>query len=193
MRVTIRLIPSASTTADITKASLTAAAGDQAIIYGTSVPTTSVTYNGFVTGENSSVLGTAPTLHSAHTGITGAGTYTGNYMLSGGLDTNYDFTYVSGNLTVAKKNLNVTADTQAVTYGTVPSVGTLTYSGFITGESATNLIAAPTVTSALSGVQNVGTYTGNYTASGAASNNYELHLHPGQPGGDQEKPEHQRR
>ena len=165
---------SANTNADITQASLTAAAGDQAIIYGTSVPTTSISYTGFVTGENSSVLGTVPTLHSAQTAIAGAGSYTGNYTLSGGLDTNYSFTYINGNLTVAKKNLNITADTQAVTYGTAPTPSAVTYSGFITGENATSLITAPIVSSALSGVQNVGTYTGNYTPSGAASNNYDF-------------------
>ena len=169
----------ASTTADITKAALIASAGNQSVIYGTTVPTTGISYSGFLGGETAGVLATAPVVSSAQSGLVDAVSYLGNYTVGGGVDGNYSFSYVAGDLTVAKKALTITADNQSVTYGTAPTVGTLSYSGFITGQNASFLTAAPTVSSNLSGTQNVGTYVGNYTPGGAASNNYSFSYLPG--------------
>jgi hypothetical protein len=164
----------ATTTANITKAPLTATANTQSVTYGVVVPATTITYTGFALGEDETFLATAPTTASALGGVQSVGTYTGNYTVSGGVDSNYNFIYVAGNLIVTKKDLNVTADTITVTYGTATPAGTLTYSGFIIGEDATNLTTAPTVASGLSGVQNVGTYAGNYTPSGGVADNYNF-------------------
>lgn len=163
---------SATTTADITQRVLTVTANPQAIIYGTAAPAGTISYGGFITGEDASFLDTAPTVSSALSGILDAGTYAGNYTASGGVDGNYSFTYVAGNLTVLGKILNVTADTKTIEYGTAVPAGTLIYNGFITGEDASFLTTAPTVSSGLSGLQNVGTYTNNFTPSGGVSGNY---------------------
>ena len=94
--------------ADINKALLTVTANDQTIIYGTTVPTSTVTYTGFVGSENTNVLDTMATLSSANSGILNAGTYTGNYTISGAADNNYDFSYVTGSLDVLQRALTVT-------------------------------------------------------------------------------------
>lgn len=169
-----------TTTADIYKKGLTVTADDQTIIYGTSVPSTSLNYNGFIAGEDQTFLNTAPVIISSNSGIINAGHYTSNYTVSGGVDQNYNFTYVAGDLTVTKKTLNVTADGRTVTYGiNTPVTSTISYNGFIAGEDATFLTVVPTVASALSGPQNTGTYLNNYTASGGISNNYDFNYFDG--------------
>jgi hypothetical protein len=84
----------------INKASLLATANGQTITYGTAVPTSTITYTGFVNGEDDSVIDTLAVLNSANTGIINAGLYAGNYTASGAFDNNYDFTYAAGDLTV---------------------------------------------------------------------------------------------
>ena len=170
----------ATTAADISKKALTVGAGSETVIYGTTVPSTSINYNGFIVGEDQTFLNTAPVLASAHSGIVNAGSYVGNYTLSGGVDTNYSFTYIAGDLTVNKKTLNVTADGRTVTYGiTTPGSSNLSYNGFITGEDETFLTVAPTAASTLSGTQNAGTYLNNYIVSGGVSNNYQFNYFNG--------------
>ena len=96
--------------ADINKALLTITANDQTITYGATVPTSAVTYNGFVGSENTNVLDAMATLSSTNSGILDAGAYTGNYTVSGAVDDNYDFSYVTGNLNVLQRALTVTTD-----------------------------------------------------------------------------------
>ena len=163
---------STTTTADILKRGLTVTADPQSVTYGTNVPNGTISYSGFITGEDATFLATAPVVNSGLSGIQNAGSYVGNYTASGGVDGNYDFSYVAGNLTVVGKILNVTADTKTIEYGTVVPAGTLTYNGFITGQDESFLITAPTVSSNLSGIQNVGTYLGNFTPSGGVAANY---------------------
>ncbi|MEJ0010437.1 MAG: MBG domain-containing protein [Alphaproteobacteria bacterium] len=159
----------------VNKKSLDVTVAGQAITYGDAIPSTTFSYNGFVLGQGASVLDTAPTVASAHSGLLDAGTYTANYTASGGADNNYSFHYIAGDLVVAKKDLNVTAAPQAVNYGTAVPATTISYNGFITGEGASVLDTQPTVSSAHSGVLGAGTYAGNYTVAGGADNNYTLH------------------
>ncbi|MFM9889677.1 MAG: YDG domain-containing protein [Rickettsiales bacterium] len=169
----------ATAAANITQATLIVSADPQTVIYGTVVPTGTVSYSGFVMGEDATFLTSTPTVASARSGVQNVGTYAANYTASGGVSGNYSFSYVAGSLSVTPKDLNVTADTQAVTYGTPVPAGTLTYSGFITGEDATFLNSQPVVNSGLSGVQNVGIYGANYTVSGGSASNYTLHYFTG--------------
>jgi subtilisin-like proprotein convertase family protein len=161
-------------TINVSPAPLTITAQPQTITYGTSVPSSTVTYSGFVNGNTSSSLTTQPTVSSTLSGMASAGTYTGNYTASGAVDPNYSFTYVSGALTVNKAALTITAQPQTITYGTSVPSSTVTYSGFVNGNTSSSLTTQPTVSSALSGVASAGTYTGNYTASGAVDPNYSF-------------------
>ena len=125
-------------------------------------------------GDTVSNLTTAPILTSTQVGVPDAGTYNGNFGVSGGTASNYSFSYIPGNLTVQKKGLTITADNQHITYGDAIAADTVSYAGFITGEDATYLTTAPTVASAQSGIADAGNYSGNFTASGATSGNYTI-------------------
>ena len=158
----------------VNPAALTITANGQTITYGTTVPTTTASYTGFVNGETSANLTTQPTLASSHSGVQNAGTYTGNYTASGAVDANYTISYVAGDLTINPAALTITANGQTITYGTTVPTTTASYAGFVNGETSANLTTQPTLASSKSGVQNAGTYTGNYTASGAIDTNYTI-------------------
>src|SRR6185295_10479050 len=65
----------ALTTADITLAPLTVGSDDKTRVYGVSNPTLTVTYTGFVSGENSSVLGGTLSLTTTATSSSPVGSY----------------------------------------------------------------------------------------------------------------------
>ena len=161
------------------QASLTITAQPQTIIYGASVPATTVTYDGFVNGDTASSLTTQPTVSSAQSGMVAAGTYSDNYTASGAVDLNYSISYVPGDLTVTQGSLTITAQPQTITYGASVPATTVTYDGFVNGDTADNLTTQPTVVSAQSGVVSVGTYPDNYTASGAVDDNYTISYNSG--------------
>ncbi len=75
---------------------------------------------------------------------------------------------------IDKAPLTITADNQTITYGTTVPVATLAYTGFVAGEGPSNLISPPLITSVRSGIVDVGSYTDNYTVSGAASGDYAI-------------------
>jgi autotransporter-associated beta strand protein len=163
----------------IVPANLTITAQPQTIAYGASVPATTVSYNGFVNGDTVSSLTTQPTISSARSGVVAAGTYTGNYTASGATDPNYLIFYAPGDLIVGQVPLTITANPQTITYGTSVPATTVSYNGFVNGDTASSLTTQPTISSALSGVVAAGTYPGNYTASGAVDSNYSISYVPG--------------
>jgi hypothetical protein len=83
--------------ASITKATLTVQADNISITEGDPVPSFPFNYNGFVNGEDASVLDTQPVC-----GVDGPHTDPGVYTIScsGGADDNYDFNYLDGTLTI---------------------------------------------------------------------------------------------
>ena len=159
---------------DITKKALSVTADDKTKVYDGSVysPFT-VTYSGFITGESAANLGGTLAYSGTATTAVNAGT---NYVITpGGLTSgNYDITFVNGKLDITKKALSVTADDKTKVYdGSVYSPFTVTYSGFITGESAANLGGTLTYSGTATTAVNVGT---NYviTPGGLTSGNYDI-------------------
>lgn len=125
----------------ISKAPLTATADDFSRPYGEANPPFTISYAGFVAGENVTALDTPPSASSTADGTTGPGTFP--ITVSGGSDNNYSFSYVDGNLTITRANATVSlSDLTAVYDGnahratavTVPSglTVTLTYNGDVT-------------------------------------------------------------
>ena len=107
---------SASGTLVINKASLIATADDKSKIYGSSNPPLTISYSGFVNGEDASVLdATLPVAATTADASTAAGNVP--ITVSGGVDNNYSFTYLSGTLTITKAPLTVTADDKTRAYG----------------------------------------------------------------------------
>jgi lipopolysaccharide export system protein LptA len=101
----------------INKAPLTISADNQAITYGASVPTGSITYNGLVNGDSPASLTTQPTLTTTQSGVPNAGTYADAYTVSGAASGNYTLSYIDGTLTVQKLNLTVTTYDQSINLG----------------------------------------------------------------------------
>ena len=96
----------ADTTANITQRAITITADNKFALYGAAIPPGTVTYAGFITGENASILAVAPIIRSAASGIANPGIYPGNYTasgatVSGASAANYVIGYVPGNLIIS--------------------------------------------------------------------------------------------
>lgn len=132
-----------------------------------------VTISAFLTGRSAGTLST-----------TAAGGYTVSASSAAGTGlSNYNITYQSASLTVAKANLTITALAQAATYGTAYTLKTIyptdySVSGLITGDSISSLTLAAAGTGNAVGTTTT-TSAGAYTitpsaASGAGSSNYNI-------------------
>jgi hypothetical protein len=88
------------------------------------------------------------------------------------VDGNYTIGYVAGTLTVNPVGLTITADNQSKGYGAVLPGLTVSYSGFVNGDTAASLTAAPTVATTGTASSPVGNYP--ITASGAVDGNYTI-------------------
>ncbi len=127
----------------VTKVPLSITASNGAMTYGGTVPTITPSYSGFVNGDSAASLTTAPTCSTIATSaspVTGSPYAT---SCSGATDPNYSINYPTGSVTVAKVPLAITASSPTTTYGTVPMI-TPGYAGFVNGDTAASLTAAPT-------------------------------------------------
>ena len=84
----------------ITKAPLQVTAGSYTVIYGDEVPEFAFSYDGFVNGEDSTVLVSQPVIACEAGENPDAGEYA--ITVSGGEADNYEFEYMAGKLTVEK-------------------------------------------------------------------------------------------
>lgn len=89
---------SRSYTLTVSKALLTISANDCTKPQGAENPELTVTYSGFVNGDDVSVLTTLPTVTTTATTDSPAGTYP--ITVSGASAANYNITYISGTLTI---------------------------------------------------------------------------------------------
>jgi len=151
----------------IDQAVLTITANNATMTYGGMVPSLSVSYTGFVNGDNASSLTTPPTITTTATSSSPTGAYP--ITASGAIDPNYSFTYIPGTLSINPAALTITANDASMTYGgTVPSLSA-SYSGFVNGDNASSLTIQPTLSTTASAA---GTYP--ITASGAVDPNYTI-------------------
>jgi hypothetical protein len=148
----------------VNKAPLTIRANDVTRPEGDPNPAFTVSYTGFVNGENESVLTTAPTTGTAATAASAVGTYP--ITVSGATAVNYVITMVSGTLTVSPRAA------QTITFTTIPAK---TYGNpdFAVGVSSSNVTIPVTLASSNPAVATivgnnihiVGAGTANITAS----------------------------
>ena len=99
----------------ITPRVLTVTADSVQKTYGEENPDLSVSYGGFVSGEDSSVLGGSLALTTAATTSSGAGVY--SITPSGLTSSNYAISFVDGELQVNPAPLTITADNKSRVYG----------------------------------------------------------------------------
>ena len=163
----------------VNKAILQTIAADASMTYGdASLPTFSFNYMGFVNGEDESVLDAEPS--SATTTATvdsDAGSYT-IQVSQDGMDDNYDFTYVDGELIINKATLTATADDKVISEDEPLPVLTFTYAGFVNNEDASVIDTEPTTSITISDSSTPGLY--EITITGGDDNNYTFNLVNGQ-------------
>jgi hypothetical protein len=147
---------------------LTVTAEDKSKTYGETDPAFTVSYSGFVNGQDASVLEGTLAISRA------AGEDVGGYAItpSGLTSTNYAITFAAGTLTINPAGLTITADNQSKDYGAALPGLTVSYSGFVNGDTAASLTTAPTVTTTGLATSPAGSYP--ITASGAADANYTI-------------------
>ncbi len=138
---------SKSVTITVSKAALTVTADNQTNQYGTSLPTLTASYSGFVNGDTAASLDTAVTLTTTATSTSSLGTYP--ITASAAVDANYTVTFVAGTLTVVQRALVVSVDSgtpdpsavgqaYVVTWITsIPESGTGTPNGTVTVSDGT--------------------------------------------------------
>jgi len=163
-----------SATKDITltinKAILTATADDKLKEYGDVNPVFTYAYAGFKNSETSAVLTVEPTASSIAATTTNVGSV--DIDVTGGLDANYDFSYVKGTLTIGKATLTVTADDKLKEYGDVNPVFTYAYAGFKNSETSAVLTVEPTASSIATSTTNVGSV--DIDVAGGLDANYDF-------------------
>jgi hypothetical protein len=160
-----------ATNARISPATATVTASSATVAYGGAAPSITPGYNGFVNGENTSVLTSPATCSTVYTPTTPVTSSPVATTCSGAAAANYTFTYVNGTVTIQKTGptlaWNTAPPTSAAYKGTFQvtattnSGDTLTYSA-----SGACSISGTTVT------MTSGTGTCTVTANDAGNSNF---------------------
>ena len=155
----------------VTQAPLTITATNATKVYGSVNPTLAVTYAGFVGSDNASSLTTQPTISTTALTSSGVGSYP--ITASGAASLNYSISYSpAAILTITPAPLTIIANNQTRVINTANPILTVSYSGFVNGDTNASLTTQPTLTTTAVTGSLVGTYP--ITAAGAASPNYNI-------------------
>ena len=151
-------------------APLTVAVDSKSKVYGAAMPYLGLSYSGFVNGETEGSLTTLPTITTSANAASSVGDY--QITAGGAINSNYQFIYVPGTLSVTPAPLTITADDQSVVHGQSLPVLTTRYSGFVNGDTPASLTTIPVATTTATDGSNIGVYP--ISVSGAAGPNYEI-------------------
>jgi hypothetical protein len=160
-----------TTTASITKATLTVTADPQSRTYGAANPAPlPSSYSGFVGGETLATSGVSgvPSCTTTATTASGIGPYPISCTANTLAAANYAFNVVGGTLTVQPAPLTVTAEPKARQYGLPNPAPTSTVTGFVLGETAATAAGfggAPSCSIATAQAAGVGTYPAAITCT----------------------------
>ena len=147
---------------------LTITANDYTISYGDARPNYAVTYEGFVNGDDESVLSGKLTFECEY--VRGKEVHTYTITPKGLRSDKYEITFVEGTLTVERKEVGLSWETTELTYTGTAQVPTATATGLVNDDEIG-------VTVEVTGDHtNVGTsYTATATAlTGTKKDNYKL-------------------
>ena len=161
-------------TLTIQPALLTATADDiQAQYHSPFTPT--VSYSGFVNGDDATALTTPVSATTDANSTSDVGTY--EIDASGGQALNYTIDYVPGTLTITPAPLDVIADDQTSVYGSALPQLTYHVSGLL-GDDTESVFDSPvTVSTEATAASDTGTY--DVTPSGASATNYTITYNSG--------------
>lgn len=135
---------------------LTAKVNDASRVYGDNNPAFSITYSGFINGDNESVITTKPTVTTTAAPTSNVGTYP--ISISGGVAQNYTLKYETGTLTITKAALEVSVIDATKVYGSENPAFTLNYSGLKNNETKPSWEKAPTFSTVADKKSDVGSY-----------------------------------
>jgi filamentous hemagglutinin family protein len=157
----------------INPAALTITANDAVKMYGAPLPVFSASYAGFVNGDTSAVVSG---LQLSTTAV--ASSNVGTYPITafGATAPNYLLTYVPGKLTINPAALTITGNSGTRLYGTPNPALSVTYAGFVNGDTST-VVSGLTITTPATITSNVGTYA--ISPASAAAANYLIGYVPG--------------
>jgi mucin-19 len=156
---------------EITKTILEIKSDNKTKVYGQVNPALTLSYNGFVNNEDPSVLSQLPQVSASTDVLSNAGEYPLNINSTGVSSDNYDIRYSEGKLTITKAPLQVSAESVSKKYlEDVPEL-TLTYAGFVNGNSLADLDITATPSTNANRYTDAGSY--DIIASGGSDNNYE--------------------
>jgi hypothetical protein len=140
------------------KLTLTLVADSQTMVYGSTVPALTDRIVGFVNGDTASVVSGAPSITTTATPASGVGTYPIDVSLGTLSATNYTFAFIGGTLTVTPAVLTVRAGSGTMVYGsTVPALSD-TISGFVSGDTASVVTGAASLSTTATSASGVGNY-----------------------------------
>ena len=159
-------------TLTVTKAMLTVKADNQTRTYGAANPTFTYSVSGFVNGDTASVIGGAPALSTSATTSSAVGTYAITASVGSLTATSYSFTTSNGTLTINKAALSVKADDKSKVFGASLPAFTVTYAGFVNGETAAVLSGTLNVSTTATANSPAGVYP--ITVGGLSATNYNV-------------------
>lgn len=137
--------------------------------YGEVNPNFTISYFGFVNGDNENVLTTKPTVTTTANEKSAVGTYP--IKISGGKAKNYTLEYEQGELTVNKASLSIQVMDASKVYGSNNPTFTLGYSGLKNEETVPEWTTAPKFTTTATKESGTGTYEVSVTCD---PKNYEI-------------------
>lgn len=155
---------------NITPAQLTIKAKDAVRQYYSDNPNFSYTCNGFVNGDNESVLITTPKLSTTATRTSNVGTY--EITVGNTSSPNYSISFVNGTLTITPRTLTASVGNYERQYNEDNPEFEVKYSGFVGEDDETILLEESTAHTTATKTSNVGTYL--IYVTGGISDNYEF-------------------
>jgi gliding motility-associated-like protein len=172
-------VPTAISTVNPATLNYTATAASK--VYSAAIPTLTGTLTGFVNGDTQATV-TSGTLSftTAATAASNVGSYAINGVGLTATNSNYTLAQAVANstaLTINRAALTITASNASRNYGQTNPVFTVSYTGFVNGDGATQLTTQPVITTTATPISLPGIYP--VTASGAASGNYTISYVPG--------------
>lgn len=154
----------------ISPVQLKAKVNDARRYYGDSNPDFTISYSGFVNGEDENTFLTQPSVYTTADISSSPGTYPITPL--GGESKNYTFVYENGTLTIDKAQLTIKADDATREYGGNNPSFTYTLEGLKNGETQPTWTDYPYLYSDAIPRSTIGTYDINI--NGATSPNYEV-------------------
>jgi len=156
----------------VTPASLVIMANSASKMYGAPLPALPASYTGFVNGDGPASLATRPSMTT--TATSASPVLPGGYaiMASGASDPDYAISYRPGTLLITPAPLTITANSASMFQGTTVPPLSVSYSGFVNGDSPASLVTKPTVATPATPLSPAGYYP--IVAGGASSPNYAI-------------------